>query len=361
MAYKGYTILDGDGHVIESLEGINKLMPEVYHAPFKAGHPFYKPFGQLDHMHQTSLLDFMPGSFNFLTGPKEWQEFAGKVGVDASVLYPTWGLAIGKITDVQFSVDACRAYNDWLYQTYMKQSPVFKGVCLLPMDDVEAAVIELRRAVKELGMCGAMIASTGFQSHIGHKRYWPIYEEADRLGCAMAVHGGAHENFGMDDLSPFAAVHALGHPFGQMICFASVIFHGLCDRFPRVKWAFLEGGVAWLLMCLERFEGSYAGFTPRDTGKRFFDIKKGEKVFDYIARHVDAGRLFVGCEGDEPNLADAVRDIGDKPFIFSSDFPHEVNIESCQHEIDELLENEKLTKANKEAILSGNARRLYGI
>src|SRR5687767_3468600 len=114
MAYKGYSIIDGDGHVIESMEGINKLMPEVYHAPFKSGHPFYKPFGQLDHMHVTSLLDFMPGSFDFLVGPKEWAEFANKVGVDASVLYPTFGLAVGKITDVQFSVDACRGYNDWL-------------------------------------------------------------------------------------------------------------------------------------------------------------------------------------------------------------------------------------------------------
>ena len=32
MAYKGYSIIDGDGHVIESMEGINKMMPEVYHA-----------------------------------------------------------------------------------------------------------------------------------------------------------------------------------------------------------------------------------------------------------------------------------------------------------------------------------------
>ena len=37
---------------------------------------------------------------------------------------------------------------------------------------------ELKRAVEELGMCDAMPPSNGIQLHLGHKLYWPIYEEA---------------------------------------------------------------------------------------------------------------------------------------------------------------------------------------
>ena len=90
-------------------------------------------------------------------------------------------------------------------------------------------------------------------------------------------------------------------------------------------------------------------------------LKGMEKVSDYICRHIDEGRIFVGCEGDELALADAVRIVGSKPFLYSSDFPHEVNSMTCKQEIKNLLENEKLTDVNKNAILSGNAGRLYAM
>src|SRR2546430_9832738 len=41
-----------------------------------------------------------------------------------------------------------------------------------------------------------------------------------------------------------------------------------------------------------------------DPRKRFFNLRPKEKVSDYIARQIDAGRIFVGCEGDEPDIGD---------------------------------------------------------
>jgi predicted TIM-barrel fold metal-dependent hydrolase len=84
-------------------------------------------------------------------------------------------------------------------------------------------------------------------------------------------------------------------------------------------------------------------------------------VSDYIGRRIDEGRMFVGCEGDEPDIAHAVRRVGNKPFLYSSDFPHEVNNEFCKHEINEMLENDGLTAADKAALLHGNARRFYNL
>ena len=52
--------------------------------------------------------------------------------------------------------------------------------------------------------------------------------------------------------------------------------------------------------------------------------------------------------------------VGSAPLVFSSDFPHEVTAATCRHEIDELLENPALAGADKQAILAGNAERLYG-
>ena len=75
--------------------------------------------------------------------------------------------------------------------------------------------------------------------------------------------------------------------------------------------------------------------------------------------HIDAGRIFVGCEGDELGLGPAVRLLGSTPFFFSSDFPHEVTEETCREEIEELHEQPDLSAADVAAILYGNAERLY--
>ena len=351
-------IIDGDGHIIENTKEIIALMPPAYAKKF-AKQPFLTLFPPLDHLHYCNLHDIPEGGFNFNTGVEEWYGFLEEVGIEKTVLYPTGGLAMGKIVNPDWAIDATRAYNDWLHQTYMKRSPKFNAVALLPMQSPDAAVEELRRAVKELGMRGAMLPSTGVLSHVGHERYWPIYEEANRLGCAIAVHGGAHSGMGMDDLYPYAGVHSLGHPYGQMIAFASVIMNGLPDRFPNVKFAFLEAGVAWLFLCLERFDRSYFTHIQNDPRNKYITLRPKEKVADYIARHIDEGRLFVGCEGEEPDIAYAIKRLSNKPFVFSSDFPHEVNIEGCKHEIEELRENMEITAADKHAVLYENSKRLY--
>jgi len=188
-----------------------------------------------------------------------------------------------------------------------------------------------------------------------------VYAEAERLRCAVGIHGGAHENLGMDDLNPYAPVHALGHPFGLMIAFAGIVFNGIFDKYPDVRIGFMEGGVAWLLMCLERFDRSFETHIQHDPRGEFLQLKNGERVSDYIMRHIDAGRIFVGCEGSEPDLAHAIERVGNKPFIYSSDFPHEVNNEFCKHELAEVMENDELSADDKAAVLYKNGQRFYGL
>ena len=170
-----------------------------------------------------------------------------------------------------------------------------------------------------------------------------------------------HVNLGLDDVTPYAPVHALGHPFGQMISFGGMVFNGVFDKFPNVKFGFMEGGVAWFLVCMERFDRSWETHIQQDPRNRFLELRPKEKVSEYIARHVDAGRIFVGCEGEEPDIAHAIKRIGNKPWVYSSDYPHEVNNEFCKHEINEFLENQEIGAADKVAFLHGNARRFYNL
>jgi predicted TIM-barrel fold metal-dependent hydrolase len=56
----------------------------------------------------------------------------------------------------------------------------------------------------------------------------------------------------------------------------------------------------------------------------------------------------------------SIQRAGREPFLFASDYPHEsFNAQTCRHEIDELLEREDLSEADKAAVLAENAKRFY--
>jgi predicted TIM-barrel fold metal-dependent hydrolase len=55
----------------------------------------------------------------------------------------------------------------------------------------------------------------------------------------------------------------------------------------------------------------------------------------------------------------ALKIVGNEPFIYSSDFPHEVTNQSCKADIAELLESADLSQGDKEGILARNAERFY--
>lgn len=353
-------VLDGDGHVVEDHEAIWQRMPKDYQI---SNWSRRSPFAPNDHLHAANR-HFVPEGAFANVDRQGWLAFLKDVGVKGTVLYPSNGLSYGRVVSRDWAIELARAYNDWVHDEYVSQSPCFQAVGLIPLQEPAEAGVELRRIVKELGFCGAMLPATGarqLQNHLGDERYWPIYEEADRLGCAIGIHGGVHDNMGLDDMSPYAPVNALGHPFAQMVNFAGIVFNGVLDRYPNVRFGFLEAGAAWFINCLERFQRSWDSHIQYDPRGRFLQLRRNESVTDYILRHVEEERIYVGVEGEEMGLPFAVRVASHKPFLFSSDFPHEVNNETSKAELRELRENPKLTVADKQAILHGNAARFYGL
>ena len=362
-AYAG-RIIDSDGHIFEDLEAIKQALPLSWRSSAAwqgiSPHRWLGPFPTLDHMHNF-LAVTPPGGFKDPGGPDGWFKFMDDVGISSAVLYPTDALSYGRIVDDDVAIEVGRAYNDWLSETYVKASPRFQGMALIPMQDPDEAVAELRRAIEELGLCGAMLPATGLKAHLGSKEYWPVYQEADRLGCCLAVHGGCYSNLGFNDVNVFSIAHSMGHSLANTIGFTSMLFNGVFDKFPNARYGFLESGVGWFLMALERCDSSYKAFAPLDPRGKYLRLAAGESVADYIRRQCDEGRIAIGIEGDEPDLAYAIDLVGRKPFMYATDFPHEVNREIVQDGIDEIEQNEELNDGDKAAIFYLNAERFYGL
>jgi predicted TIM-barrel fold metal-dependent hydrolase len=349
-------IVDSDGHVWEDPVGLSRHMPAAYTQGGVL--PLDRLFPPIDHFH------FHPGKAPegafAQVGLEGWQAFMQDTGIEAAVLYPSLGLAYGRIPYGDWAVAVTRAYNNWLHETYLTRSPRFQGMGMVPLQEPSAAADELAYVVEELGMPGAVLPSVGLKDHLGSPDYWPFFETADRLGCCLAIHGGNHSGLGFDSMNVFAAAHSLGHPLGLMINFAGIIFNGVFDRFPNIRLAFLEGGVAWLLTALERFDRSYATQTPYNLRGDLLKLGENDTIAAYIRRLIKSGRLFLGCEGGEPDLAYLCQSVGSEAFLYSSDFPHEVNSQICREELGEILESPELSDEQKAAILHGNAQRFYG-
>jgi uncharacterized protein len=349
-------IIDADGHVNDHACGdeIAAYMPK--------GNQMAKLFPEFDHLHFRYLKQTRRATGN--PSPDDWNRFLDNTGIGWTVLYPTAGLAIGRIVAPEWAVIACSAYNNWLHETFINKNSRLEGMALIPFQDIDAAVNELRRAVIELRMLGGMLPSNGeaIQGHFGNKIYWPLYEEAEKLGCSLAVHVGCLQHLGVDSFSTYYAAHALGHPFSLMIQCAAMLAHGVFDRFPKLRVAFLEGGATWVPFMMDRLDRSYHdGHMQLDLhGDLIGGPKHGEEAREYFRKHLRGGRIFAGFDCDDDGLNIAVAKGGHQSFLFGSDFPHEVfDAAKCRHEIDELLERDDLTMEDKEAVLGGNALNFY--
>jgi predicted TIM-barrel fold metal-dependent hydrolase len=353
-------IIDGDGHIFEDSDGIARHFP--YSA---AGGRLRNGVFPLNSHIQYSLTRRPPGAFATTAdgrfqnpGPEGWIEFMEELGFDYAVLFPTAGQRIGRIVDRDYAVGAARAYNDWLAETYLRRDSRFKGIALVPMHDAEAALQELQHA-GELGFSGVLFPATGVHLNLGAKPYWPVYAEAARMGCPVVVHGGGHWDLGMDTMNVSTGANAIGHPMSLAIALAEMALNNLFERFSGLRVAYLEGGPMWLLMALERLTRSYEAGTPVNPRGELLQLPEGQNVADYIRELVRAGRLVVGIEGGESDLAYAIKAVGTQAFMFSSDFPHEVNAQTIRKEIRELREREEISEEAKEAILYKNAARFY--
>lgn len=334
-------VIDADGHVTETNEQVAKYLEEPYRQRPLA-FPLY-PWDGWDRRLLGRLGDWAGDA-------AAWLRALDQGGVEVAVLYPTLGLFMSFLKDRDWAVALCRAYNSLLAEEFVQVSPRLKAVALLPIQDPEAAAVELRRAVRDLGFVGGMLAADG--SHLlGDARFAPIYAEAQRLDVMLAVHAsGSHLGGAGVDLFPrFIQAHTVSHPFGQMRQLTSIVFEGIPERFPGLRLAFLEAGCGWVPYWMERMDDEYAkrGQTEAPALKK--------KPSDYVR----GGTLYFSCEADEWLLPQAVRLVSESQIVYASDFPH------WDHDypasVEEIRNRGDLTDPQRQKLLGDNARRLYGL
>ncbi len=342
-----YRIIDADGHVMEIDDQLREYLPS--------------PYADLEWHRCFSLWPGLDGYIRALrapggwagggTGPNagHWVDFLDTNRIEATVLFPTQGLGHALIQDRDYAIAIARAYNDWLYHRFLNESPRLLGVALLPTQQVGEAVKELRRCVTELGMVGAVLPSVTIAGKgYGEPEYHPIWAEAERLDVPLATHGGSSAQMSLDLLHNFTVGHTLEHPFSQMRQLASMMFESVFERFPKLRFAYLECGAGWLPYLMDRMDEEIerkAKYSP--------NCKR--KPSEYIRD----GNIFVTAEVEEGSLPFVLEYVRPDVILWASDFPHERDQRDFKHDIPHLLARDDISAEHKRAIFFDNPNRFF--
>jgi predicted TIM-barrel fold metal-dependent hydrolase len=337
--------IDADGHVRERDGELREYLPS--------------PYRDMDWLQTFPFFPTLDGWPRATTSPGKrddpdaasWLRFLDECGIERTYLYPTAGLGFGLIQDREWAIALARAYNDWLHHRYMRTSPRLIGVALLPIHDVGAAVRELRRAVTELGMPAALLpAANSLGKSFGHPDFRPLFEEAQRLDCALAIHGAPSKGFGFDHFDTFIKTHTLEHPFAVWIQLTSMMFDGVFELFPNLRVAFLECGAGWVPYMMDRFDEEYERRGQRDAPL----LKRPP------SEYLRGGTIYVSCEVEERTLPYVLEQLGTQQVFFASDYPHEREHSQYLHDLPEFWARSDLSDNAKRGITRDNALRFYG-
>jgi aminocarboxymuconate-semialdehyde decarboxylase len=298
------TPLDGDNAVLE--------VAGVPYRPFpRGGHDIARRFADMD----AALVDRHVLSAT----PQTWlygQEPA--VGIAASAIQ-----------------------NDEIARLVREHPDRFAGIATLPMQAPEEAAGELRRAMTELGLHGAMIGSNIAGKNLDDPGFEPVWSAAAELDAFMMIHPG--NVAGADRLKSYYLGNLIGNPLDTTIAAACLIFGGVLERHPALDFVMVHGGgfipyqgARWVHGWQMRPEPKlHLKHSPERYLDRFrYDtILHSKPTLEFLIASVGAGRVFLG-----------------------SDYPYDMGMLDCVRHVRALA----IAAADRDTILGGHAAAIFG-
>ena len=265
-----------------------------------------------------------------------------EAGIDVSVLSCLLGWSA--------PMDECRLINDDLAKVQANYPGKFVGLAQAPVLEGQAAIQEIDRAVRNLGLKGITITSQTKGVSLDAPKLYDLYEKICELDVPIFVHP-ALAPVGYDLLQDYDLPRVLGREVDLTVATTRLIAGGVLDRFPDLK------------LVIAHFGGGIAAVKDRllAKGYRFGTLKRPfADYFDML--YFD----LAGFEGGLTALHCALQGIRPERLLFATDYPQDftgVNTDTGRgmKELKAYIDAVRalaLSDATKEAVLGRTAAQL---
>jgi aminocarboxymuconate-semialdehyde decarboxylase len=153
------------------------------------------------------------------------------------------------------AVRFCRAHNDAMADVVRDHAGRLLGGIALPMQDVDAATVELERAVRDLGLVAPYVG-TDYGFDLDDPRLDDFYRTLVDLDVPLFLHPASSGGEGPPDdrrLRRYDLSLLVGYAYDETLAVAALVFGGVLDRHPTLDVCVSHGGGAMPLLH-ERFE-----------------------------------------------------------------------------------------------------------
>ncbi len=254
-----------------------------------------------------------------------------------------------QVFDAATAVSVARASNDELVQAIRKHPTRFVGLAAVAPQNPPEAAKELERAVRSLGLKGAILNSHTLGEYLDDPKFWDIFAAAEALDVPVYLHPNTPSagliqpllQRGLD-----GAIYGFGVDTGMHLL--AIITSGAFDRFPRLKILVGHLGEA-LPFWLFRLDYMHRATV---NSKRYAVLKPLQrKISDYMKDNV-----YVTSSGMAwaPAIRFCQEVLGEDRVLYAMDYPYQFEAAEVTE-----MENAGLTDAQKSAFYERNARQVF--
>ncbi|MGZ8442627.1 MAG: amidohydrolase family protein [Candidatus Binatia bacterium] len=284
-----HPVIDGDGHWMEPIPVFLEYLSQVggaksvdqMRAVWRARDAWYRSNWKERQHNRTRRAIWWGATANTLDKatallPALLNERLPELGIDFALIYPSFGLSINGMSEVDLHRAAVRAYNMMTADMFAPYAARCAPVAIIPSVTPDEALEELEYAVKQRGFKAIMLrgnqeraipaAADGGDARTAPwyvdtialdspYDYEPLWRRCVELGVAVTQHSGSGRWQDRASISNFTYNH-VGHFAESNHAFARGVFlGGLVRRYPSLNFGFMEGGVSWASqMCLDLIE-----------------------------------------------------------------------------------------------------------
>jgi len=282
----------------------------------------------------------------------EMREELDLLGIDEGVLLPDNLLNFASLAHAEYATEVARAYNRWLSAEWSDASLGLYGAVLAAPQNPEDAAKEIERYAGTNGMVGVFLPTAGVYPLWGHRKYDPIMRAAEATGMPVIFHSvgfvGSAFPHNQEQFENHFGRWVLNHAFGMMANLSSLMHTGVPARFPKLKFAFTEAGIAWVPLMKWRMDRAY-----NELRKEVPTLKELPSV--YMQQ-----QMWFGTQPfEEPDVPshyiETVQHTGEDNVIFCSDWPH--------HDFDHpsAVFSMPMSAEQRRKIMGENAVRLFNL